>query len=62
MRVKVAESASLFWDEGKLVWDDYVGHRQHALSVESERVLRWFSDWRELDTIRALGDEYLGIA
>ena len=33
MRVKVAASASLFWDQGKLVWDDYVGHHQHALSV-----------------------------
>jgi SagB-type dehydrogenase family enzyme len=62
MRVKVAASASLFWDQGKLVWDDYVGHHQHALSVESERVLRWFSDWRDFDTVRALGDEYLGIA
>jgi SagB-type dehydrogenase family enzyme len=62
MRVKVAASASLFWDQGKLVWDDYVGHHQHALSIESERVLRWFSDWRDLDTIRALGDEYHDIA
>ena len=62
MRVRVAESTSLFWDQGRLVWDDYVSHRQHALSVESERVLRWFSDWRELDTVEALGDEHLGIA
>jgi len=62
MRAKVASSASLFWDQGKLVWDDYVGHRQHALSIESERVLRWFSDWRDLDTVRAIGDEYFAIA
>ena len=52
MRVRVAESTSLFWDQGRLVWDDYVSHRQHALSVESERVLRWFSDWRGSTGVR----------
>jgi SagB-type dehydrogenase family enzyme len=62
MRVKVAESTALFWDQGKLVWDDYIGHRQHALSIESERVLRWFSDWRELGSIDELSDEHLAIA
>jgi SagB-type dehydrogenase family enzyme len=62
MNVKVAESAALFWDQGRLVWDDYLGHRQHALSAESERLLRWFSDWREIESVRTLGDEYLAIA
>jgi SagB-type dehydrogenase family enzyme len=62
VRVKVAEATALFWDQGRLVWDDYIGHRQHALSTESERVLRWFSDWRELESIDELGDEYLAIA
>src|SRR5947209_5781114 len=62
MRVKVAEATALFWDQSRLVWDDYIGHRQLALSADSERVLRWFGDWRELDSIDELGDEYLAIA
>jgi SagB-type dehydrogenase family enzyme len=62
MRVRVAEATTLFWDQGRLVWDDYIGHRQLALSADSERVLRWFSDWRELQSIDQLGDEYLAIA
>jgi SagB-type dehydrogenase family enzyme len=62
MRVRVAGSAALFWDRGKLVWDDYIGHHQHALSPDSERLLRWFSDWRDLDSARTLGDEYYAIA
>jgi SagB-type dehydrogenase family enzyme len=62
MRVKVSESAALFWDQGKLIWDDYLGHRQHALTADSERLLRWFSDWRDLDSVSALGEEYLAIA
>ncbi|MFL5830023.1 MAG: SagB family peptide dehydrogenase [Solirubrobacteraceae bacterium] len=62
MRVKVAEATALFWDQSRLVWDDYIGHRQLALSADSERVLRWFGDWAELDSIDELGDEYLAIA
>lgn len=52
MRVKTAECAALFWDEGKLVWDDYLAHRQFALTEKSERVLWWFRAWRDLDSIR----------
>jgi SagB-type dehydrogenase family enzyme len=62
MRVKVAEATALFWDQNRLVWDDYVGQRQLALSADSERVVRWFSDWADLDSIDQLGDEYLAIA
>jgi SagB-type dehydrogenase family enzyme len=62
MRVKVAEATALFWDQSRLVWDDYIAHRQHALSAESERVLRWFIDWRELESVDELGDQYLAIA
>jgi SagB-type dehydrogenase family enzyme len=62
MRVRVAESGLLFWDGGKLVWDDYIGQKQVALTADSERLLRWFSDWRELSSVRALGDEYLLVA
>lgn len=49
MKVKVAECASLSWNGGQLVWDDALGHRQLALTPESERLLRTFATWRELD-------------
>jgi SagB-type dehydrogenase family enzyme len=62
MRVKVAECAALFWDRGRLVWDDYVGQRQYALAPAAEPVLRWFATWRELETARELGDGSLAVA
>ncbi|ANZ27349.1 nitroreductase [Rhodococcus sp. WB1] len=61
-RVAVAEYAVLFWRDGTLVWDDYLHHRQFALTPDSERVLRWFASWRELDSIAELGELSLGIA
>jgi SagB-type dehydrogenase family enzyme len=62
MRVKVAEYAALFWDGGKLVWDDYLHQRQLALTADSEQVLRWFGTWRELDTASELGEHCPAIA
>lgn len=62
MRVKVCECATLFWDDGQLVWDDYLRQRQHALTAESEVLLRWFATWRELETARELGDRALAVA
>lgn len=55
MRVKVAQCAAMFWDGGRLVWDDYLHHQQFALTPESERVVSWFRTWRELDTAGTLG-------
>jgi SagB-type dehydrogenase family enzyme len=51
MRLKVSESAGLFWDAGRLVWDDYVHHRQYVLTEQGERLCRWFSDWRDPDEL-----------
>jgi SagB-type dehydrogenase family enzyme len=62
MRVKVAETAALFWDGGKLVWDDYLHQQQLSLTADSERLLRWFGTWRELDTASELGEHFPGIA
>lgn len=53
MNVKIAECAALFWNGGKLVWDDYLGRRQFAITAETERVLRLFRDWRALDSVDA---------
>jgi SagB-type dehydrogenase family enzyme len=57
MRIKVADCAAMFWDEGRLVWDDYVNHQQFALTPESERVVAWFRTWRDLDTVHGLGTD-----
>ena len=62
MKVKVSECAALFHHDGKLVWDDYLGHRQYAITEESERLLRWFSTWRELATAGELGERSLEVA
>src|ERR1700741_3170715 len=51
MRVRTSRCAVLFWAKDKLVWDDYLTHRQFALTEKSERVLRWFRSWQELDSI-----------
>jgi SagB-type dehydrogenase family enzyme len=62
MRVKVAECAALFWDEGQLVWDGFLDQRQHALTSDAETLLRWFSSWRELDSAGELSDRHEAIA
>jgi SagB-type dehydrogenase family enzyme len=51
--VRVSSCGALVRVRDRLVWDDYLGHRQFALADGVERVLRWFSTWRELDSIRA---------
>jgi SagB-type dehydrogenase family enzyme len=56
MRLKVSERAVLFWDNGQLVWDDYVHHQQHVLTAHGEWLCRWFGDWRDADSIEPLLD------
>ncbi|MFI6165554.1 hypothetical protein ACIBCN_02095 [Nocardia sp. NPDC051052] len=51
-RVRAVACGVLFWDEGNLVWDDYVRQRQLALTEDSQEVLRWFAQWRELGSAR----------
>ena len=58
----------LAWNDGHLVWDDYLDHRDFALAEGSERVVRHFVDWRDLESVRRLGtapadgDRFLRIA
>ncbi|MFI6044517.1 SagB/ThcOx family dehydrogenase [Nocardia sp. NPDC051321] len=61
-RVRVGACGVLFWDEGNLVWDDYVRQRQLALTEDSQEVLRWFAQWRELDTADQLSPRHRAIA
>lgn len=62
MRVKVSECASMFWSCGRLVWDDSLRHKQLPLSESGERVVRWFASWREIDSVRELGDGFRAVA
>lgn len=61
MQVKVSELSTMYWRNGQLVWDDYIRRSKYILTLESEQVIRWFSCWRELDSISVLGKKYLGI-
>jgi SagB-type dehydrogenase family enzyme len=62
MKVKVAQCAALFWDEGQLVWDGFLDQRQHALTPDAEALLRWFAHWRDLDSAGELSDRHEAIA
>lgn len=57
MNVRLSACGALMWDAGKLVWDDYLDHRQFALTEGVERVLRWFTVFRELDSVREMSDD-----
>ena len=60
--IKSAGCAVLFWQDGKLVWDNYLRHEQFALTAQSERVVRWFAGWRELESVRGLGEQEYVVA
>jgi hypothetical protein len=51
MRVRVSACGNLFWADERLVWDDYLEHRQLALAGGKERILRWFVSWKELSSV-----------
>ncbi|MCP2258976.1 SagB-type dehydrogenase domain-containing protein [Streptoalloteichus tenebrarius] len=53
MRVKVAEYAALFYDRGRLVWDDYLHHRQFEMTEVAERVCRAFAEFADPDDVCA---------
>ncbi|MBW4719167.1 SagB family peptide dehydrogenase [Saccharothrix obliqua] len=58
MRVKVAEHAALFYQGGAVVWDDYLHHRQFAISETAELLCRKFTEFTDVDQLLApLGDE-----
>ncbi|MEU9139518.1 SagB family peptide dehydrogenase [Streptomyces sp. NPDC048404] len=57
MKVRLSACGAILWDAGQLVWDDYLDHRQFALADGTERVLRWFTDFRDLDSIQQITDD-----
>jgi SagB-type dehydrogenase family enzyme len=56
VRIKVSENVVLYWRKGKLVCDDFVAHEQRALSPAAEPLLRWFSEWKDLDSLSMIAD------
>jgi SagB-type dehydrogenase family enzyme len=58
VRAKVAEHATLFYENGAVVWDDYLHHRQFAISETAELLCRKFSSFTDVDDLLApLGEE-----
>ncbi|MFI9011916.1 SagB family peptide dehydrogenase [Actinosynnema sp. NPDC053489] len=53
MRVKVAEHATLFYSDGAVVWDDYLHHRQFAISETAELLCRKFTAFTDVDELLA---------
>ncbi|GAB2989927.1 SagB family peptide dehydrogenase [Saccharothrix stipae] len=53
MRAKVAEHATLFYSDGAVVWDDYLHHRQFAMSETAELLCRKFTEFTDVDELLA---------
>ncbi|MFE9743514.1 SagB family peptide dehydrogenase [Saccharothrix saharensis] len=53
MRAKVAEHATLFYADGAVVWDDYLHHRQFAISETAELLCRKFTEFTDVDELLA---------
>ncbi|GGP59951.1 SagB family peptide dehydrogenase [Saccharothrix coeruleofusca] len=53
MRVKVAEHAALFYRDGTVIWDDYLHHRQFAISETAELLCRKFARFADVDELLA---------
>jgi SagB-type dehydrogenase family enzyme len=53
VRAKVAEHATLFYADGAVVWDDYLHHRQFAISETAELLCRKFTRFTDVDALLA---------
>jgi SagB-type dehydrogenase family enzyme len=56
-RVRVSSCGVSYWDSGRLVWDDTLAHHQFALVEGTEPVLRWFAEWKPLESVSAMAGE-----
>jgi SagB-type dehydrogenase family enzyme len=57
MLVRVSSCGTLYWSGGDVIWDDHLGHRQLKLADGTERVMRWFSSWREPESVREADED-----
>ncbi|GAA1261102.1 SagB/ThcOx family dehydrogenase [Saccharothrix xinjiangensis] len=53
MRAKVAEHATLFYQDGAVVWDDYLHHRRFAISETAELLCRKFVEFTDVEELLA---------
>lgn len=51
--VKVAECAAMYYHRGRLIWDDYLHHRQFELTADAEALCRSFARFTDLDSALA---------
>ncbi|MFL6073162.1 MAG: SagB/ThcOx family dehydrogenase [Mycobacteriales bacterium] len=51
MRVRTSRCGLLYWEESRLIWDDYLAHRRFPLAAGVEGLLRSFGDWRAPETV-----------
>jgi SagB-type dehydrogenase family enzyme len=51
MMVKTSQNLVLFWRDGQLICDNFLACKQRALSPIAEPLLRWFSDWKDINTV-----------
>lgn len=64
-KVRVSGCGALMWDSGHLVWEDFLEHRRATLPRGVERLLRWFTEFRELDSAAQIdpgGDQWERLA
>ena len=56
MKLRTAQSAVIFWADGKPVWDGYVDQKQYHLSPDAVKLLSWFSEGASIDSVAKLAD------
>ena len=46
LRLRTSRCGAVFYERGRVVWNDYLDHREFAVAPGTEQVLRDFADWR----------------
>lgn len=54
MLLRTSANVVFFWKNGQLISDNFVSREQRALSPLAEPLLRWFSSWKDLDSLKQL--------
>lgn len=49
--VKVAECAAMYFHRGRLIWDDYLHHRQFELTPDAQVLCRTFAEFADPDEV-----------
>lgn len=46
VRLRTSWCGALFYERGRVIWNDYLDHREFAVAPGTEHLLRDFADWR----------------